>query len=267
MLLAQNQSGLVLRLCAVVVSHWLAATACAAQASAAEDVRPVFGVRLGAGGGLGHRAVMAPSRAGDRALDSALFPTVSVSLDGAGELAGRWLLGLRIHYQTSLALQAREQPAAGSGTQTSLRSQRVEVGITPGLRLSASAPGPELRVFAGWGLRSLRAVTAIALPPYTLHGPVLRPELRVPFSNGSAELRIAPELQLVSGISQDLRELSDTASTGLCWGGEIALSIRLGGSARMDLAYREARASVGSAWGRALTDIERFGTLGLNIGF
>jgi hypothetical protein len=214
---------------------------------------------------IGHRNVTLPTRSGNRLLDSAVFPALAVSLDGGGPIGVHGLFGLRFHYQTSVGLKASEEPAAGSGKQTSLRSHRVELGITPGLRFAASADSVVLRVFVGWAFRGLRAVSDSALPQYMLHGPILRPELRVPFSEGAAEVRLGPELQLVSGMSSDLQQLANTAAVGFAWGAEIELSIRLTQALRFYLDYRESRVHVGSAWSQALEDTERFATVGVDL--
>jgi hypothetical protein len=258
--------------CALVASWvWVLgcfafAPPCSAQDAAAQ-VSSGFDVRIGAGLGVGHREITAPTRSGDRLLNASVFPALSVGLDASAAIGASWLFGLRLHYQTSIAAHAHEEPAAGSGKEASLRLHHVELGITPGLRFSDGPSAVQLRLFAGWGFRGLRAVTEIALPQYLLHGPVFRPELRVPFPGGSAELRLAPELQFVSGISDALRVLSNTAWAGIAWGGEVALSVRLGPAARFYLDYRESRARVGSAWGAPLTDIERFASVGLDLCF
>jgi len=221
-------------------------------------------VQLGVGIGIGHRDVLVPSREGDRALESGVFPALGIRLEGGGPVGARGLFAIRFHYQTSLGLKASESPAAGSGKETPLRAHHVQVGVVPGLRLGGAAHPVSLHLFAGWGLRGLRAITEIGIPQYMLHGPVVRPELHVPFSE-AAELRVAPEVQAIIGISDDLRQLADTASTGLAWGGEISLSVALAQSLRLHLDYRESHARIGSAWGNALTDTERFATVGMDL--
>jgi hypothetical protein len=241
------------------IACWVAVVLSTSLASAqAADTR----VKLGVAAGLGDRQVLVPSRSGDRTLQTGLFPALQVHLDGTALVAGRWSLGLRLAYRTSVALQASELPAAGSGKRTSLRSHHVEAGVAPGVRLSV---GSVLRLFMGWGWRGLRAVTDLAIPQYMLHGPVLRPELRIALPGGSVELRLAPELQLLRGLSQELRALANTDSVGIAWAAEIELSVRLGPNVGMLIDYRESRARAGSAWGHALTDVERFGTVGVDL--
>jgi hypothetical protein len=266
----QQTLGRKFALCALLLAAaWFAAPAAAQNGANTEPdaAQPAaaFGVRLGVGGGFGHRDVVVPTRAGDRLLDSAVFPALGVTLDGGGGIGARGLFGIRLQYQTSIALHATEEPAAGSGTRTSLRAHHLALGITPGLRFSGASGAGALRLFVGWDFRGLRAVTQIAIPQYMLHGPILRPELRVPFSDGAAEVRLAPEVQLVSGVSPDLLQLSSTAAFGFAWGGEIELSVRLTRALRLYLDFRESHARVGSAWGRPLTDTERFATAGVDL--
>jgi hypothetical protein len=235
------------------------------EAATTEPAPSHFVVALGAGVGVGHRDVRAPSRAGDRILDSGIFPALGIVLEGGGAVGARGLLGIRLHYETSVGLKATQEPASGTGQETSLRSHHVEAGLTPGLRFSDAPDAVSLRVFAGWGFRGLRAVDEIALPQYMLSGPVLRPELRIPFSDGVAELRIAPEVQMVTGISSALRTVTTAASAGFAWGGEVALSVRLAQALRLHIDYRESHVSVGSSWGAAFADIERFATAGVDL--
>jgi hypothetical protein len=249
----------------VVLASWLLVAQATAQAGADRDAPTGFRLHLGVAGGFGQRDITVPTRAGDRLLESALFPALGVSLDGGGPFGAYGLFGIRFHYQTSVGLQATEQPAAGSGRETSLRSHHVEAGITPGLRFADSAESVVLRLFAGWGFRGLRAVTNVAVPQYLLHGLVLRPELLLPFSKGTAEVRLGPELQLISGVSSELRQLATSAANGFAWGAEIELSIKLTQALRLYIDYRESHVRVDSAWGQAFKDTERFATAGLEL--
>lgn len=232
--------------------------------AAADDPAP-FELRLGVGAGFGLRDIIMPTRAGDRRLESALFPALGVSLDTGVRIGAHGLIGLRFDYQTSLGLKATEQLAADSGKQTSLRSHHVELGITPGVRFVSSPNSVVLRLFAGWGFRGLRAVTDIALPQYLLHGPVLRPELRIPFLRGRAEVKLGPELQLITGLSDELRQLANPAATGFAWGAQVALNVRVTQALRFYIDYRESHARVSSAWGQAFQDTERFATAGVEL--
>lgn len=256
--------------CLLALAVTLSSATASAQAGASDPRAQAatthgFSLRLGAGVGVGQRSVVVPTRLGDRLLDSAAFPALGIDLEGGGVVGAHAVLGVRFHYQTSVALKAKQEPAAGSGKETSLRLHHVEVGITPGLRFRASPGGSVLRLFAGWGFRGLRAVRDIAIPAYMLHGPLLRPELRIPFSDSVAELRLAPELQIITGISADLRELAATASNGVAWGGEIALSVRLARALRLHIDYRESHARIGSAWGRPVSDVARFAIVGIDM--
>jgi len=215
---------------------------------------------LGFGVGVGERSVRLPTRAGDRRLDTGPFPALDAQLRADAALGTHGLLGAHVHYQTSVALKAAETPAAGGSKQTSLRSHHVELGLTPGYRFTTSESSVSVRLFAGWAFRGLRPVVDAGVPAYSLHGALLRPELRIPIAGGAVTLHFAPELFVILGVSGELRRVGSTAGTGLALGGEGGLDIRLAETLYLALAYRESRATVKSSWFANLSDTERFVT-------
>jgi hypothetical protein len=234
------------------------ATTSEATSSAAAD--PGFVAMLGFGMGVSDRSARLPTRLGERRLDTGLFPALDTSLSADAPFGSHGLLGAHFHYQTSVGLQAAESPPAGTGKASSLRAHHVEFGLTPGYRFTTSASSVSLRVFAGWALRGLRSVVESGLPPYTLHGPLLRPELRIPIADGALVLRFAPELLVITGVTAELRRLGSTSSSGLAFGGEAALDLRLHRIIYLVLTYRESRAALATLWSANLTDTERFAT-------
>lgn len=215
---------------------------------------------LGFGAGVSGRSVRLPTQLGERRLDTGLGPGLDLSLSGEAPLGSHWLLGALFRYQTSLGLQGKQTPPAGTSQQSSLRTHHVELGLTPGVRFGRSASSASLRLFAGWAVRGLRAVVDVGLPPYTLHGPVLRPELRIPIAGGAVTARLAPELLVIAGVTGELRHLGSTASAGLGIGGEAALDIRLTENVDLVLSYRESRATIATSWSADFLDNERFAT-------
>jgi hypothetical protein len=141
-----------------------------------------------------------------------------------------------------------------------MRAHHVDFGLTPGYRFTTSESSVTLQLFAGWALRGLRSVVDTGLPPYTLHGPLLRPELRIPIADGALVLRFAPELLVIAGVTAELRRVGSTSSSGLAFGGEAALDIRIHRVLYLVLTYRESRASIATLWSADLTDTERFAT-------
>lgn len=221
-----------------------------------------FGVQLSAGAGLGQRDVWLPTQLGVRKLDTGMFPALDVLLAADGGLGARGLLGARFHYQTSVGSEAVETPAGGVEKRSTLRANRVEAGLTPGLRFGDSERSVSLRFFAGWSFRGLRSVVDMSIPNYTLHGPVLRPELRIPLAHGVLELRLAPEAQLIAGVTSEFRKAGATAGTGVAYAAELSVSARLSRVLLASLSYREAHALLSTPWSDKVSDVERFITAG-----
>jgi hypothetical protein len=230
------------------------------EAATSEAFDPGLVTVLGFGVGVSDRSARLPTRLGERRLDTGLFPALDLSLSADGILGSHGLLGAHFHYQTSLGLQAAETPAAGTSKATSMRAHHVEFGLTPGYRFTTSEWSVTLQLFAGWAVRGLRSVVDTGLPPYMLHGPLLRPELRIPIADGALVLRFAPELLVIAGVTAELRRVGSTSSSGFAFGGEAALDIRVHGGLYLVLTYRESRASVATLWSADLTDTERFAT-------
>jgi hypothetical protein len=220
------------------------------------------------GPGIGSRSVRTPTASGDRSLATGFFPALDLGLGAEFSLSPQAAIDVTVHYQTSIGLHASEtELGTGVEKRTSLRSHHLDVGVSPAYRFTASPAGVLLGVFAGWGFRGLRSIVDISIPAYTLHGPVFRPEIRIPIAGNALVLRVAPELMLIVEVSGELRELGNTAASGLSLGGEASLDIRLVALIHLTLAYRESRARLATAWGDALTDDERFGTVSLVLNY
>jgi hypothetical protein len=117
-----------------------------------------------------------------------------------------------------------------------------------------------LGLLLGWGFRGLRPVSVTEWPPYTLGGPVLRPELRIAIGDRVA-LRLAPELFLVTSVTNELRRLAAAGGVGIALGGEAALDLSLARRLGLTLAYRESDVRLATNWGPKLRDRERFATV------
>jgi len=182
-------------------------------------------------------------------------------VSGDAVLGSQALLSVQARYQTSLGLTAEQTPPAGVPKRTSLRTHRLELGLSPGLRFGDSDASVSLRCFVGGSWRGLRPVVDLDIPPYTLSFFVLRPELRIPLAAGRVTLRFAPELSVVAGVTTELRRLGATARSGVAYGGEAAIEAALGQVVSLALSYREARVSLPTSWTARFSDAERFATL------
>jgi hypothetical protein len=224
--------------------------------------------RVALGPGVGARSLRTPSASGERSLATGLFPVLDVGIGADADLNEHVAFGVQAHYQTSLGLHATERElGTGQTKRTSLRSHRLDLGVLPAYRFASAPARAELGLFLGWGWRGLRSIVDINIPAYTLQGPVLRPELRIPIGGAAVVLRFAPELMLIAGVTDALRTLGGTARYGIAWGGEASLEIRLIAAAHLTLAYRESHASLSTGWGSTLSDSERFATASLVLDY
>jgi hypothetical protein len=226
--------------------------------------QPPLPAALAVGTGLGQRFVRLPTRSGEQRLDTGFFPTLDLLLTGEFGVGTHALVGAQAHYQTSVGSTVRSTPPAGVSRETSLRTHHVDLGMTAGLRFSEANTSVSARLFVGWAFRGLRSVVDTDIPPYSMHGLVLRPELRVPVAHGAVTFHLAPELFVIAHLTDELRHVGATAAAGLAFGGEVAMDVRLSERVDLTLSYRESRASVSSSWS-ALTDNERFATAGVAL--
>jgi hypothetical protein len=225
-----------------------------------EDEQSLF-AEISAGMGVATRGVSLPTSGGDRKLATGAFPAVDLGLQGYAPIGKHFRFGGGIRYQTSLGLTAHEQPPGGTEKATTARSHHVELGVMPAYRFTDSKESVVVALFAGWAVRGFRPVTPLSLPAYTLHGPVLRPELRLAFAEGHVTLRLGPELIGLISVSHELRNLGNTSGAGIGIGGEGQLTVELVQGLSMALSYRESHLSVSTAWPELFQDVERFATL------
>jgi hypothetical protein len=254
-----------------LVGLWLAAGSASAQdegepateAETADSLKlePSFGIGLG----VTQRLIEFGGREGTRRLDTGWIPALSLGT-GVQLSQGDWQLSAAVHYQTSLhatGVQYTPDPASPALT-TPLRTHRVELGLQPGLRLGASA---SVALFVGYGLRALASVAELRVPRYTLHGPVLRPELELSMFEGRLRLRIAPEAGLIVSMTRDLRRESGNGPPAYSLGGQASLSYRLAAWLTIALNYREAHAWAKRPTAERFSDVERFGLLDGSVAF
>ncbi len=214
-----------------------------------------------AGFGVGNRTVTMPSSGGDRQLSTQLFPAFDIALGAEADIGEPFVFGGRARYQSSLGLVGEETAPASSGKITALRSHHLEFGVTPGVRFAHSSESVVLVLFAGWGVRGLRSVVDLSIPGYTMHGPVLRPELRIPLASGRVVLRFAPELLAVIAMTGGITAAADISGSGVALGGEVSVRVSATDWLAIDACYRESHATLATLWPTNFVDIERFATV------
>jgi len=166
-----------------------------------------------------------------------------------------------LRYQTSLGLTIEERPPFALRNRIDARAERAELSVAPAFRPGSSTTAPALAFPVGFGLRSFwPEVHEMMTPGYTLLGPQLRAELVLPLGDVLA-LRVGPELQVIIAIDESIRA-EGVDRSGLAYGGEAVLRLRLGPVFALELTYRQSHAVVATFWtGRAdFEDVERFAT-------
>jgi hypothetical protein len=93
----------------------------------------------------------------------------------------------------------------------------------------------------------------------SVQGPVIRPELHIPFGKGGVVLRIAPEFILVLAAQAKLPgNVAGLQSVGYSFGGEVSLDFQISPTVGLGVLVREARALVPSGWGISAVENERY---------
>ena len=228
--------------------------------AAAQDVESEsVTLTLAAAGGATQRAIDFESTTGPYRLDTDWVPALGVKLKLA-TVVDPLLLALSVHYETSLnAVGAQYSPNPDSvPASTPIRSHRFEGGVTAGVRFGERDRGVLLSLFAGYGLRALGSVADLLVPRFTLHGPLLRLELKLPLVAGLLWLRLAPEAQLLPFMTEKLTEVAATDGHGYAIGGEASLGLSLWERYALRLEYREAHAIANSPERDEFTDVERY---------
>lgn len=227
------------------------------EAQPTSSGRFVFELSAGLGGAM--RQVTLPTRLGVHDLDTGMFPGVALGLGMTAPVGERFLVRASADYRTSLGLQGKEMQRA-TEMSTPLRSHSVGFGVAPGFRFGA-AESVSVLLHVGWYFRGLRPIAQLALPEVSWHGAVFRPEVYIPLVDGVVTLRLAPELVIIAGLYTTLPDESGLAHTGMGYGGEASLDVRIAAPVALRLDYRESHAVFRTAWAQNLSDIERFVTL------
>jgi hypothetical protein len=222
-------------------------------------------VELSAGLGGAMRQSALPTRLGVHELSTGLHPGVSLGLAATGALGTHFMLRASVDYRSSLGLHGVETQGVAS-LDTPLRSHGVGFGLAPGYRFG-DANSVSLHVHVGWYFRGLRPVAQLALPNFSWHGAVLRPELYVPFGDGVVTLRLAPELLFIAGSETSLEDATGIARTGMGFGAEVSLDVRVAEPVRVRIEFREAHVSMSTAWAQSVSDVERFGAVRLVLAY
>jgi hypothetical protein len=219
------------------------------------------------GGGGGMRSVRVPTRTGGEQVDTGFhFPAFEIALGAQLMLSDQWLLGAEAEYRGMFGVGVTQPLVNGTTVQASVSSHSVVAGVAPGYRFGARG-SIDLRLLVAWTFRGLYP-SDDSVPGGSIQGPLLRPELRIPFANGLFTLRLAPELILVLVSNATLRLTAPgLEQVGFGFGGEVSLDVRLTDAVQLGLEYRESHVSIASAWNNDYLDLERYAIARVNFQF
>ena len=206
------------------------------------------------GVGLTERSITAGSAEGRRTVNVDFVPALALRLD-MGISGVSYRFSGSVAYQTSLGADGFQPAPASVGETTALRSHRF-VGGLKGQWLF-SEDGGSLGMFLGYGMRALYSVEALGVPAFTLHGPTLAVQFDLT-AFGYIELHVAPEVQLLSGVTRSLQNMAGLKAPGFAFGGEAELRVRLWPFLVLGMLYRESYAGFGALYPQGFSDRERY---------
>lgn len=216
------------------------------------------------GAGITTRTIHFDAADARRSLDTGMVPALAIELNA--RVGEQWFCMLRLAYRSSVFAEASQlaPEAATSALTSTIQSHEFVGGFEPGVRFGGEH-SVWLGLFAGYGVRALSSVVELTLPRFSLHGPLARLELDIPWLDGRFALRLAPEVQWLVSQTLALRELARTERQGLAFGLEASLRVELLSWLGVQAVYRESRARVASGFPNAFQDIERFVLLNIRI--
>jgi len=235
----------------------LSPSVCAQASAQAPAEQEAWALRLSAGLGVGTRDFDLPMDDVVYQTTTDAFPAMDLGFELQHAASRSVRLGLLVRYQSSLAHGIVEQHTDGSQHAVPARAHRVELAFTPSLALDAEGRWV-LGAAIGCAVRGFRPAAHLVTPGYTLAGPHLRAELRLPIAGKLLGLRLGPEAQWIAFVGSELRARG-VASQGVGLGAEATLELSLE-RFTIHAGYRELHSMLDSAQAQSFQDVERFVT-------
>jgi hypothetical protein len=211
-----------------------------------------------------HQAAL-PTDVGTHSLPLSMFPALDLMLRVNGvSHHGAVTPGFRASYRTSIGYTLSETPPAGVQVKSPARTHELMLDVVANVNFGDSQTDLSLPLSVGAWFENSRSDVELVWPRYTLGGPHVRAELRIPIAKGDVVLTFGPDLGWAMTVSGSLQR-TGIKPGGMVLGGEADLSIKITSRFALRAMVREAHTALAS--GRVsgkFTDMQRFITLGLS---
>jgi hypothetical protein len=234
----------------------------ATDAAEASGERPIA-VMLGVGAGPGMHETSLPVAAGVQHVPLSTFPAYDLALHVDGVSDGKVTPGVHAEYRSSVGYTLSETPVNGVKETTAARTHELRIEAVVNVNFGHSRRAVSLPISFGYLWTNLRTDAELAeVHRFTLSGPHFALALRVPIADGAVVLTFGPDAGMILQVSDGLQR-AGIQPTGIAFGGQVQLLVRLNERFALRVLYREAHASVSSAkTSESMTDVQRFITVG-----
>lgn len=230
------------------------------------EERPVA-VMLAVGAGPGMHETTLPVSGATEKVPMSAFPAYDIALhvDGVSP-SGKLTPGVHAEYRSSVGYTLSETPVNGVKESTAARTHELRFEGVLNINFGHSRRDVSLPIKLGYQWTNLRTDAELAdMHRFTLSGPHFALALRVPISDGAVVLTFGPDAGMILQVSDGLQR-AGISPTGIAFGGEAEILVRLGERFALRLVYREAHSSVSSSKSsQSLSDVQRFITAGVAL--
>jgi hypothetical protein len=227
--------------------------------------RPVA-VMLGIGAGAGMHETSVPVAGSVQHVPMSAFPSYDIALHVDGVSGGKLTPGVHAEYRSSIGYTLSETPVNGVKESTAARTHELRFEGVLNINFGHSRRDVSLPISFGYLWSNLRTDAELAdVHRFTLSGPHFALALRVPVADGAVVLTLGPDAGMILQVSDGLQQ-EGVSPTGLSFGGEAQLLVRLSERFALRLLFREAHAKVSSSKSsQSLSDVQRFITAGVAL--
>lgn len=229
------------------------------EGAQAADDGPSVSIEPFAGFGIHTRSVRMPWMTGALEVAPGVTPAFEVGLRVHARPRAEFSYFVNLVYQSALGFSVTERPPIALPKEVGARSERVALEFAPRWRFSNGQI--ELGIPVGATVRTLWAEVHMSqTPSFSLVGPHARAEVQLRF-NDAISLRIAPELQYIMMVDNDVKN-AGVSSSGVALGGDASVEAQFSQVWSLRINYRESHALLSATRGSvSFSDVERYLTL------